>query len=510
MKFLWIAGALIVLTVGATGAQPLDPSQGDSRDWAKAHAGAAPIDPPKTDEEHFFIDVASGLDTGCSYRDEGPLTFSIPIDRYIGEVDAQGFLKNPQLLLDNGVIEYKLRLLMPAYDVDSSATPTAPAQPEVDRITFNGHTLSKPLTGENDEWILNEFEIPFTWVKFPRRGASGNKPAAAMNEIRIDIDTANAGIGQQVWCTAIDWAQIQFKAMAPILLVHGINAGAESWRPAVTNFLSSHGIPFDENINLTTNGSVDGNAKELAGFVHDLAASFGAQKVHLLAHSKGGLDSRRFLSTYYKPGEVRVLSLFTLDTPHHGSVHADIGVARRTRDIAQVNDPDILTFINTDWLLAVVLPKRPGLDDLQTATAEMFNKKNPLPPGLKLYTFGADADVDNNGSISQAEETPLLPSADAWLHLDLGTTMYRILRDVSGITLTRSTFNLGHLTQWVDVSPIPTATPQLNDLSVTDASSRLAGEARHFGPFDRNHATIKDAGSLTQVLDRIRADFPVH
>ena len=50
------------------------------------------------------------------------------------------------------------------------------------------------------------------------------------------------------------------------------------------------------------------------------------KKIHIIAHSMGGLDSRYMIS---KLGMAdRVLSLTTISTPHHGSPIADITVAR--------------------------------------------------------------------------------------------------------------------------------------------------------------------------------------
>lgn len=475
---------------------------------AASHSGSAPIHPEEPDDEHFLVDVDGGLDTGCTFRGGGPLTFTVEIDRFVGEVDGSGFLADPDRLVDSQVVSPKARLLMPAFDVDSGASPPAPFAPEIDKVFLNGTELSKILTGTNNTWIMNEFEVDIRDVKFPSRGAPGQRPSPARNEIRIEIDTGNIGLGE-VWCTSIDWAQLQFKAMSPILLVHGITGSPETWEPDVRDFLSTRSIPFEHEIQLAPNGSVANNGQQLAGVVRDQAESFGVEKVHLVVHSKGGLDSRRFLSTHYEPDTVEVLSLHTLSTPHHGSVHADLSIANRTLNDATSEDPDLEEYLSNDgWAnLFGGGPQRPGLDDLQTTATEVFNDANPLPGPVKLYTHGADADLDDDGEITADEAAPLidLPLVD---NGELGSLLYRILRDVSSIEVARQT-NLWGLNEWHEISPVATTTPQDNDLSVTDTSSRHPSQVQHFGPVDRNHSNIKDGDSIQAVLERIRADFPV-
>src|SRR5204862_2296448 len=60
----------------------------------------------------------------------------------------------------------------------------------------------------------------------------------------------------------------------------------------------------------------------LATLVSAKAKEFGARHGHIIAHSKGGLDTRDFLARTI-PANFGVLSLITLSTPHHGSVGAD-------------------------------------------------------------------------------------------------------------------------------------------------------------------------------------------
>lgn len=528
---------VFALVTNSAQAEAFDFNKGDPK--TRSHSGESPLHPPEpvaeSSYEFFTIDTGTGLDTGCTPRNGGPLKFSIEIDRFVGAVNSDGFLTEHETLIKNKVISSKAKLIMPAFDVDSSASPEPPIQPEIDKVFFNGEEL-KPFTGQNDTWIMNEFEIPIEKIKFPQqRGSDGNKPTPAENEIRVDIDTGNPS--EEVWCTAVDWAQLQFQVVAPILFVHGITGNPATWEVAdALDVLKERRIPYDHNIQLEPNGSVANNGRQLAQIVTNKALSFGTKKVHLVVHSKGGLDSRRYLSAHYKPKEVQVLSLHTLSTPHHGSVHADISIAQRTINDSKSGDAKVQIYMGTDWLLNKVNkgPQRPGLDDLQTTKMREFNSANKFPTSVKLYTYGADADLNNDGKISDAEAKPLIDYsgtattvgavvggvlvggtgaiiggvAASQIDAIIGTLMYQLLRDVSSIRVTRNT-NLWGLNEWHVVTPNPTGSPQDNDLSVTDTSSQHPSQTAHFGPLDRNHSNIKDGASLTTVLERINADFPV-
>jgi triacylglycerol lipase len=465
-----------------------------------AHSGAAPVDPQKPDDEHFLVDSSPQLDTPCTFRNGSPLMFSIDIDRYVGEVDSDGHLLNLQTLIANGVVAKTAYLKMPAFDVDSGANVPG-FNPEVDRVYFNGKPLSKAaLTGQNNTWIMNEFEVPVSLIKFPFvPGLNGARPVPAHNEIRIDIDTANS---QLVWCTSIDWAELSLKTMAPIVLVHGISPSPDTW-DTVTPFLDNQKIPY-ERVQLEPNGSVNSNGADLARKVHNIAQSFGVKKVHLVVHSKGGLDSRRFLSTYYTPNDVKVLSLHTLSTPHHGSVLANIAITEGILGRVFSNDLRLEPYLLTQPLASSfgLTPRSPGLDDLQTTSMAIFNRVNAFQPRVRLYTIGADADRDNNRLISPSEAQGFSGGAVT------GTLFYSILRHVAGITFTRRIDRFG-LNYW-QISSVATASPLDNDLAVTDQSSRYPAELQHFGPLDHNHANIKGSEAMGIVLEKIRSDFPLN
>lgn len=86
-----------------------------------------------------------------------------------------------------------------------------------------------------------------------------------------------------------------------------------------------------------SHASMEDNAHFLYERVQQIVRETGAEKVNIIAHSKGGLDSRWMIS--YLDQGAHVASLTTLSTPHRGS---------RTID-ALLRMPDVLVRI-TAWI----------------------------------------------------------------------------------------------------------------------------------------------------------------
>lgn len=108
----------------------------------------------------------------------------------------------------------------------------------------------------------------------------------------------------------------------PIILVHGI-AAKQSW---VMNAFGKIGDVLKDDGNDVYIADNDGfgriatNAEQLRVFIEDVLAKTGAEKVNIIAHSKGGLDSKYMITELGM--EDKVASLTTLCTPHRGSIVA--------------------------------------------------------------------------------------------------------------------------------------------------------------------------------------------
>jgi hypothetical protein len=109
-------------------------------------------------------------------------------------------------------------------------------------------------------------------------------------------------------------------AATPILLVHGIVDNHTIFAP-LERALRRRGFTdlssFDYGV-LTTD--VRATAADLAVAVEKLVAESGAEKVHVIGHSLGGLITRYYVQRM--GGHERVHTVVTLGTPHQGTVLA--------------------------------------------------------------------------------------------------------------------------------------------------------------------------------------------
>lgn len=164
-------------------------------------------------------------------------------------------------------------------------------------------------------------------------------------------------------------------ARAPIVLVHGL-LGFDRVRvgpftllryfPGIEDALKAAGHPVGVP-NLSKTRGVAHRAAELRRFVLD---RFPAARVHIIAHSMGGLDARYMVSRLGMADRVR--SLTTVGTPHRGSAFADWGVRRLSRTAKPVMH---FLGIPTD-----------AFDDLTTESCARFNEQVPDAPGVRYYS----------------------------------------------------------------------------------------------------------------------------
>lgn len=208
---------------------------------------------------------------------------------------------------------------MPAWDVDSNGGGEV-YEPERNRVYFNGHLVpNQYLIGDNNIWAMNSFQIPVDWVVFPEPAAEGGTVTAALNRVTIEIDTANPP-EDVVWCTAIDWAALTLEtAPRPVLGVHGILSKGAVWNSVWKAQLEDRGIAFDS-IDLGKLDGIIANANKIENKVAAMRNQYGVEQIDIVSHSKGGIDSRHFVSRQPNPW---VKHLLMLGTPNAGSPLAD-------------------------------------------------------------------------------------------------------------------------------------------------------------------------------------------
>jgi len=546
MALSGVARGLVVLLLllGSAGAtRAPEPSLTDAAEaranlkdprWRTTAAGprTSPFEPPKANDHQFVTDAASMLDTGCVFRSAGPIRFNIEITRYVGELNPDGTLKDAAALVAAGLLSPTATLIMPGFDVDSGATPEPPTEPEIDRVFFNGEPIGT-LSGENNAWKLNSFEIPIEKVKFAARAAPGSSPAPVLNEVRIDIDTAN--VPREVWCTSMDWGALSFKAMSPIVLVHGNNSnGGFFTRQGFTNHLQARQLLFDNSINMPTD-TIAANGARLNGLIPGIVKSYGVDSIHLVVHSKGGLDSREYLANYQPAHEqdFQILSYTSLSTPHNGSVAADV-LVEYSAAVAVTSKLEFSGF--PDYIEEVISATSldTGTGNLTTSFLAGFNAGNlsRLPSGTTFHTVAADADTNRNGQIDRSPdeylqlrtESATLTALDATFFGEKKTriavdTVYQTLRSTASVTVTRTRNFFGKTV--ITLTSVPTPEPLGNDVLVTVPSGEAVGSleprvahSRVFnGTEGRNHSNVADEGVARVVtpwiieVERSRGDL---
>lgn len=175
---------------------------------------------------------------------------------------------------------------------------------------------------------------------------------------------------------------------APIVLVHGLfgfdklrvaGATLASYFPAIPELMRSAGnrvlIPT-----LTPTGGIEQRAAQLKAFLETNTPS---ERVHLIAHSMGGLDSRYMISCLGMAD--RVFSLTTIGTPHRGTSFADWGVNRFERIVKPV-------------FTAIGMPCQ-AFYDLTRPNCLAFNEKVLDAPGVRYFSVAGRHD----GHYSQPE-----------------------------------------------------------------------------------------------------------
>ncbi len=169
------------------------------------------------------------------------------------------------------------------------------------------------------------------------------------------------------------------KTVYPILLVHG--AGFRDLRIPVywgriPKILEAHGaaVFFGEQ---DCWASTETNAHALCDRIDAILKETGAEKVNIIAHSKGGLEARMAASSLN--GAEKIASITTVGTPHRGSKTFTMFL-RAPRMVFS-----IAAFVVNNWI-RLVGDKKPDFqrvcEEFSTSHLETFNAQNPDAPGV--------------------------------------------------------------------------------------------------------------------------------
>ena len=131
-----------------------------------------------------------------------------------------------------------------------------------------------------------------------------------------------------------------------------------------------------------SNASIETNAEILKRRIEEILEESKAEKLNVIAHSKGGLEIRYVISTMGM-GD-KIASVTTINTPHHGSITVD----------KLLVVPDVLIRIGckcTDVWMRILGDKKPdtyaAIQAFRTNKAEEFNQQNPDVAGIYYQSY---------------------------------------------------------------------------------------------------------------------------
>ncbi len=173
----------------------------------------------------------------------------------------------------------------------------------------------------------------------------------------------------------------------PLLMVHGVffrDTKYFNYWGRIPRELEANGavIYYGEH---SSAASVADCAAELQVRIEEVLAQTGAEKVNIIAHSKGGLDARYAIAKL-GIGD-RVASLTTINTPHHGCLYADYLLTKIPKSmqnrVAKTYNSALkrLGEETPDFFAAV--------GDLTDAYCRRLNAECPTPEGVFCQSVGS-------------------------------------------------------------------------------------------------------------------------
>jgi len=154
----------------------------------------------------------------------------------------------------------------------------------------------------------------------------------------------------------------------PVLLVHGWAGEAKEMAYLAENLATRGYAAWSVDLR-PADARVADTARGMAQAIDDVLARTGAQKLSLVCHSMGGLDSRYYLHMMW--GARKVDRLVTIASPHHGTIWGGLAHGEAKIDL------------------------RPGSDLL--ALLDSFGQ--PLVPTTSIYSLTDQTVVPQNSAI---------------------------------------------------------------------------------------------------------------
>lgn len=397
--------------------------------------------PPEASDSVFVVNEGPALDGPLRFSSDGDLVINIPVTRYAFPTTNDGQLSSVTELIKQGYVHAYAELIICAYDVDCDDD----ACPERNTVKLNGELLrhngrDRLLQGQNGKWMATTYKVQIGQVRFPREpGGENAAPTPRDNELRISIDVDSAPPGS--WGTAIDWVALKIGVLSPVIMVHGTGSSNHIFDPSPptrapqdlrdeltdsagqgwTTFAAGAGPhrvkpTMSLDVLLHPPDFRRANGKKLAQQIPAIAQRYGVDSVHIVAHSKGGLDVRDYLQFHHDFKSLQIVSFTTLSTPHDGSILADLIAAGKASGKGTVRLEGFDSNLSYAYNNAQY---NKSYSSLTTADVAAFNRDNvkflrqkfPDVAQHVLGTIGADLDANLNGGLLDA------PDDGEWLEL---------------------------------------------------------------------------------------------
>jgi triacylglycerol lipase len=127
---------------------------------------------------------------------------------------------------------------------------------------------------------------------------------------------------------------------------------------------------------------VEQRSQDLRREVSNVMSLRGADKVHIIGHSMGGLDARHMIVNHDMAD--RVASVTTIGTPHKGSSFADWGIAHHGHEIMRL----VGSIIDLG-----------GLDDLTTTACKAFNETGRSSEASNSVVYQTYSSAENQAQV---------------------------------------------------------------------------------------------------------------
>ncbi len=158
----------------------------------------------------------------------------------------------------------------------------------------------------------------------------------------------------------------------PILFVHGLNSASNTWWENNNMYSTAYQNGYETSfVDLYPTKNMWDNGSLLSQKIQEIYQHFG-EKVVVVAHSKGGIDTQSALVHY--GADPYVERLITLSSPHYGSQLADLAYSG-----------------GAGWLAAIIGSQNDATYSLQTGYMNYFRSQTDSHPNVSntpIYTFG--------------------------------------------------------------------------------------------------------------------------